>query len=242
MLQTKMMFHLAGAAKQPSTWRQYEPVWRKWEAFCHTLGLHADRSDPQTARLFLSEQIEEARAAPTPKGPGVIEQCSAGLSAYFTTRGQPSPCTEDFLCSQLRKAAKNLLTGQQRQREDATLGDVLAIISHFLTPACSLRDRMMCTAIALQFYAMWRFEQLACVLVHEAYLRLTDTSAAFMIWHDKTDTSSAGKWKELPAVGGPACPVRLKRELLPAVAAACAIWGQRARRYSSRTLGPCCGT
>ena len=84
---------------------------------------------------------------------------------------------------------------------------------------------MMCTAIALQFYAMWRFEQLACVMVHETYLRLTDSSAAFMTWHDKTDTSTAGKWKELPAVGGPACPVRLTRELLPAVAAACAIWG-----------------
>ena len=96
MLQTQVMFHLAGAAKQPSTWRQYEPVWQKWEAFCQKFGLHADKSDPRTARLFLSEQIEEARAAPKPKGPGVIEQSSAGLTAYFTARGLPSPCTEDF--------------------------------------------------------------------------------------------------------------------------------------------------
>lgn len=208
------MFLHACLAKQPNTLKQYAPVGRKWQDFCAMRGFDPNKSDPKTAALFLSTQLSDAQVRKV--GPGVIEQCSAGLTHYFTSRAMSSPCTNDPFCSLLRKAAHNMLTGSKLQRDAATTDDVLAVVQHFLTTSCSLQDRMLVTAMVIQFLGDLRFEQLASIMVHEQYLRVSDERVDYYIWHDKTDPSSTGQWRFLPATGRAGCPVRLTRELLAA--------------------------
>ena len=208
------MLSMAGAFIQPSTRSAYAAPIRRFATFCGDLGLSATTPCPKIAALFLSEEI--ARAAERGIGPQSVEQASAALTAHFKQMGHSSPCTDDPLCSMLRKAAKNMLHAEKRVREPILAADLLAAVQCHLVPGCTLLDRMVLTVMVLSFFGFLRFSEAEKILVHHQFLVVRDEGIQLYIWKSKTDAHAVGCRKDIPATGGPACPVRLLRELLAA--------------------------
>lgn len=208
------MFQYAAAYIQPSTRGSYAPHQRRYIEFCNKLGLSATLPCPKIAALFLSEQLDTALI----KGVGhqAVETASSALTAYFKQMGAASPCTDDPLCSMLRKAAKNLLHAEKRQREPILAQDILAAVRHHLVPGCSLSTRMVLTVMVLSFFACLRFSEAEKIFVHHRFLQVHEDKLVMFIWKSKTDVHAEGHYSVLEATGGPACPVRLLRELLSA--------------------------
>lgn len=208
------MYATVGAAKQPATWSAYQPMIQQYIAFCTDLGLPPDISCPKSAALFLDHQFKIALQKKV--GYGLVERASAALTAHFASMQQASPSTTDPFCRMICKAAKNALTGVKRIREPILAQDVLKLVLHHITPACSLAVRMHVTIMVLCYGGLLRFSDAANILVHAQYLKVSAEAVRFLLWRSKTDPEGRGTWVQVPATRGPACPVRLVQDLLQA--------------------------
>ena len=208
------MFASVGAAKQPATWAAYRPLITQYLAFCEQLGLPAEVACPKIAALFLDSQFKQAMYRGV--GYAAVERASSAVTAYFAGLQQTSPCTTDPLCRMVCKAAKNTLVGQKCAREPVLAADLLQVVQHHIKPGCPLETRMHVTVMVLCFSDFLRFGDAANILVHQRYLQVSDAAVTYYLWRSKTDPEGAGEWRRVPATHGPACPVRMVRELLAA--------------------------
>jgi hypothetical protein len=154
-------------------------------------------------------------------GSGVVREARAAVGWWRECHGLPSHSEQPLVRRVCSTAAKHLTSANPLQRRDATLADMRALVDHFLYPKngpVDLLHRMHVTGFILAFAGFLRMDELSHVLVHEAYLSVTEEGVTLVLRRSKTDAAQRGAQIFIPAntsaAGRRYCPVALTRALL----------------------------
>jgi hypothetical protein len=156
-------------------------------------------------------------------GPQTVLTASAAINYFFSLAGFKSPVEAFPLNRILRKAAeRHLCSGKKSSCEPITTEEMFQLVSHVLTPGCSLKDRMHATVFLLMFLGLLRFNDAQHILVHKDLIQFVskpdkeDTLDGVIIFipSSKTDQSGEGAWIAIGATNLEYCPVQLLATLL----------------------------
>ena len=202
-----------------STITQYDRAWQRYVAFCRIRNAEPLQTNGAFVACYLASLINEADAKEV--GPGGVLHGSAAVGERFRRAGLTDP-TSDPLCANMRAAAESLLQPRPRDKSVFTRPDLEQLLNHHMPggrhTALPLDRHMHLVCVALMFYGLLRYSDLARVLVHVDLLRIEPAAVDIFLYTDKTllaARSLAGRWISL---GGeddsPFDPARLLSGLL----------------------------
>lgn len=224
------MLNNSRLSKAPGTWRAYDPLIRRWAAFCARNHVPPLGASGKIAALFLTSLQQDAAARNI--GPQLVERGSAAVSAFYEQAGLASPCA-DPLCAAAREAARRCLSSRKLDRDIVSPDDIKALVAHHLSGQPSLRTRMHVTCAVLGFSGLLRYSDITRVMVHHDLMRFYPDRVELFLFTSKTDQHCEGALVPIGRIGGPCCPVQLLEDLLriggykcrPAQAEVCATDG-----------------
>ena len=205
----------AGSSLAATTQGQYEQPWQAFLRWWQDRRLPGTVYDtpPALVGLYLFAIYRSAQEDSV--GPGRVRLASAAIHHHFSAIGRPSP-TEHPLGGVARALASRHLVPQQRRRDAFTATHLATFLGKFGGGDADLLQLMMCTAVALGFFAFLRYDDLAEVCVHSDLLLLTPSHLEVFLPRSKTDQRWQGSWVVVGRTGTPLCPVALVERLLAA--------------------------
>lgn len=216
---------------------KYQGPWNAYVSWLRSIGI----SNPLNLTVVTDHVIVYylghivATAKERKVGEQVINTTMAAIRYFYINAGLSSP-TESPIVFDLRQAVPRMLIDRERQRcVPLTACQLLLVLERFLLPSCNLRVRMHLTIYLLMFVGLFRYSDVAKILVHEELFQFRYKNNVliglllFIPW-SKTDQSHDGAWVAIGATGKTFCPVKLLKTLLQ--------FGQYKTSHPSEFVGP----
>lgn len=187
---------LVRASRAASTLTAYAADWRRFDAWCSSVGRVSTPASPSTLAEYLGELARRGQR------PSTIERARVGIGQAHALRGLPSPA-KDPLISELMKGVRRTLGVAQKEARPIDVDELRRVVEAQPATEMGLRNRAM---LVMGFMGALRRSEIVALDVDDVVVERR--GLLVNIRRSKTDQDGRGARIGLPLQRGDVCPVK----------------------------------